>query len=254
MRVQILGAHQGESRDIRFISLLIDGRLAIDAGGLTSTLSLDEQAAIEAVLLTHRHFDHVKDLPLLAHNTWEEKSLQLYCTADTRKSLQDHIFNDVIWPSMKQKVEGYYPVVFNEVVPGKSLDVVGYEVIALAMPHTVPTVGYCVSSNGKSAFYTADTRGEGDPPWAALRPDLLIIETTMSNEFDKEAARFKHMTPMALGRELQSFHAKQGYYPRTVCVHINPRHERRVREELHALARELSADISPAHEGMIVEL
>jgi ribonuclease BN (tRNA processing enzyme) len=254
MRVKILGAHQGESRDFRFISMLVDGRLAVDAGGLTTTLSLDEQMAVEAVLLTHRHFDHIKDLPLLAHNTLQSKSLQLYCTKDTRESLQKHIFNDVIWPSMREEAEGYNPIIFNEVVPGEAFELLGYEVLALKMPHTVPTVGYSISSNGKCIFYTADTRSNGDPPWLEIRPDVLVVETTMSSEFDEQARRFKHMTPVALQHELRAFRDKQGYFPRTICVHINPKHERKVKEEIQALAQELGADVTPAHEGMVVEL
>jgi hypothetical protein len=76
----------------------------------------------------------------------------------------------------------------------------------------------------------------------------------MSNRYDAAAQRFKHMTPMSLGQELRAFHARQGYYPRTVCVHINPRHEQQVREELAALSRELQAEITPAYEGMTLEI
>ena len=254
MRVTILGAHQGESREMRFISILVDGSLAVDAGGLTSSLTLEEQMAIEAVLITHRHFDHIKDLPLLHHNTWETKPLHIYTTADTRDSLVDHIFNGVIWPDMRHTSNGLNPLVFNVIEPGKTFSVAGYEALAIPMPHSVPTVGYLVKRGGKSVFYTADTRGEGEPPWGALKPDLLITETTLSNQYDKQAARFGHMTPLSLGKELRACHKKHGYYPRTVCVHINPNHERLVLEELKALADELGADIQPAHEGMVVEL
>ncbi len=41
MQVRLLGAHQGASCDIGFMSLLVDGKLAIDAGGLTSALTLE---------------------------------------------------------------------------------------------------------------------------------------------------------------------------------------------------------------------
>jgi hypothetical protein len=37
-------------------------------------------------------------------------------------------------------------------------------------------------------------------------------------------------------------------------VHLNPRHEQRIQEELAALAKELDADISPGREGMVIEL
>jgi ribonuclease BN (tRNA processing enzyme) len=254
MQVQILGAHQGESRDMRFMSILIDGHLAIDAGGLTNSLSLDEQHAVDAVLITHQHYDHIKDLPMFAHNLWDTRDINVYCTYDTRLMLERHIFNNEIWPSMVKNKIGDHHMIFHSVEPGHEFSLLGYSILPVPMVHTVPTVGYLVKRDGKSVFYTADTRGDGNPQWASIRPDLLIIETTMSNQYDAAARRFKHMTPMSLGQELRAFHAQQGYYPRTVCVHINPRHEEQVRKELAELSNELQADITPAHEGMIIDI
>ena len=111
MQIRILGAHQGESRDMRFMSILIDNRLVIDAGGLTSSLSLEEQHAIDAVLITHQHFDHIKDLPMFAHNLWETKNVNIYCTYNTRLMLERHILNDEIWPSMVRDTPGDYRVI-----------------------------------------------------------------------------------------------------------------------------------------------
>ena len=68
MKIRILGAHNIESKDTGCSSLLIDGVLALDAGALTSRLSLKAQQRLEALLLTHRHFDHVKDIPTLGMN------------------------------------------------------------------------------------------------------------------------------------------------------------------------------------------
>ncbi len=254
MRVKILGAHQGESRDIRFMSILIDEHLAIDAGGLTTTLTLEEQLKIDAVVITHQHFDHIKDLPMLAHNVWEVKTVHFYCTDDTRRMLESHVFNDMLWPAIHQAHGEYHPLVFHAVEPGRSFDLLGYSVLPVRMTHTVPTVGYCVEREGKRVFYTADTVGEGHPAWGSIRPDLLITETTMSNKFDKEAAMFKHMNPRSLRQELRAFHEMQGYYPRIVCVHINPKYEREVHAELAALSDELKIDIVPGHEGMVIEL
>jgi glyoxylase-like metal-dependent hydrolase (beta-lactamase superfamily II) len=68
VEIQVLGAHLAEAREARLTSLLVDGVLAVDAGGVTSALSLDEQKKIETVLLTHHHFDHTRDLVTLAAN------------------------------------------------------------------------------------------------------------------------------------------------------------------------------------------
>ena len=66
MKIRVLGAHNCERQNFRMISLLVDGVLAIDAGALTSGLSLEEQKRIKALLLTHQHYDHVRDVPALA--------------------------------------------------------------------------------------------------------------------------------------------------------------------------------------------
>jgi ribonuclease BN (tRNA processing enzyme) len=252
MRVKLLGSHQGESRDVRFMSILIDDALVIDAGGVTSSLTLEEQDRIEAILVTHKHYDHIKDLPALAHHLWLTRSLQIYCIEDTRQALQKYFFNGDIWPQMKEAVGGYHALTWHDVTPGETFEVLGYKVTPVAMEHTVPTVGYLVERDGWSVYYAADTGSDGNPRWGDIRPDLLIIETTMSSAYDEFAAKFKHLTPLSLEKELHGFHEKQGYYPRTICVHINPRHEQAIRKELSALAVKLGADITCGFEGMVV--
>ena len=62
MELRILGSHNMESRDTRFETYLIDGILALDAGGLTCALTFEEQENIQAIVLTHPHFDHIRGL------------------------------------------------------------------------------------------------------------------------------------------------------------------------------------------------
>ena len=142
MQVEIVGAHQGQAEGIGFVSLLIDGKLAIDAGNLLSGLSLPAQARIEAVLLTHKHWDHLKDLPGLAHNHWETKDLVLYCLDDTREALEQYFFNGVIWPRMTEPVGGRHILQFNRVEPEQDFDLLGYHILPITMSHTLQTVGY----------------------------------------------------------------------------------------------------------------
>ena len=62
MELRILGSHNMESRDSLFEAHLIDGILALDAGGLTRSLTFEEQENIQAIVLTYPHFDHTRDL------------------------------------------------------------------------------------------------------------------------------------------------------------------------------------------------
>lgn len=254
MQVRLLGAHQGASHAIGFMSILLDGRLAIDAGNLCSALSLEEQDRIEAALITHLHYDHIRDLPSLWHHFWETRPLPVYCSRETREALEAHVFNNLLWPSTRIEAPGFYPITWTDVEAGEPFSVLDYRVTPIPMLHTVPTLGYCLEREGKRVFYAADTGSEGKPTWSHIRPDLLIIETTMSSEHDERAARFKHLTPLSLERELRAYYAAQGYFPRTLCVHMNPRHEQQIRIEIAALANKLQADITVGHEGLVVDL
>tara|TARA_Y100000310_G_scaffold215713_1_gene216645 strand:+ start:381 stop:644 length:264 start_codon:yes stop_codon:yes gene_type:complete len=77
MKIQILGAHICESQTSKLTSLLIDDVLAIDAGGLTSSLSFEAQQKIKAILLTHQHYDHIRDIPTIAVNRFLHETLSI---------------------------------------------------------------------------------------------------------------------------------------------------------------------------------
>ena len=61
MNIRILGAHNCETRTTGCICLIINDVLAIDAGELTSSLSMSEQQKLKAILLSHQHYDHIRD-------------------------------------------------------------------------------------------------------------------------------------------------------------------------------------------------
>jgi phosphoribosyl 1,2-cyclic phosphodiesterase len=68
MEIRILGAHNVESANTRLTSVLVDGVLAMDAGALTSSLTFAEQEKVSSILLTHCHYDHVRDVAAIALN------------------------------------------------------------------------------------------------------------------------------------------------------------------------------------------
>ncbi|MGE3817495.1 MAG: MBL fold metallo-hydrolase [Nitrospiraceae bacterium] len=72
----MLGCHDADqlaagpegSVERRTCGLLLNDTALLDAGTGGSRLYLHEQRRIQAVLLTHLHFDHIRDLPTLADN------------------------------------------------------------------------------------------------------------------------------------------------------------------------------------------
>ena len=93
----VLGCHGGQLAHHRTTTFLLDGVLALDAGTLCQTLTLDEVSRIDDVLLTHSHFDHIKDVPLLADllTGRRDKPVVIHASPACVAGAEEHVFNDV---------------------------------------------------------------------------------------------------------------------------------------------------------------
>ena len=91
-------------------ALLIDNDVLIDAGTGIGDLALDEIDPIRHVFLTHAHLDHVAGLPMLVDRHFRRKfravPLTVYAREETLRAVQEHIFNDVIWPDFARLPSG----------------------------------------------------------------------------------------------------------------------------------------------------
>lgn len=251
MKIRILGAHNSETRQARLPGLLIDDVLALDAGSLSSSLSLDEQLKIDAVLLTHRHFDHLRDIPTLGMNCFlNGGNPAVYGSPDTRRALADHILNGEIYSRFLEKPF----FTFHQVEAPCVFSIGDYSVRAMPVKHSVPAQGYLVSAGGHSLFYTGDTGPGLAETWQEIAPALLIIEVTSANQWTDYMRGALHLTPELLKEELLDFRRLKGYLPRVVTVHMTPSQEETIRRELCEVARELGVDITPGIEAMEINL
>jgi len=97
MKIKVLGAHNCQSKSTNLTSLLIDGVLALDAGAIATGLSLQAQQRVRAVLLTHQHYDHLRDIPALAMNFWlRNTQVTVYAIPGVHDALVTHLLNDSI--------------------------------------------------------------------------------------------------------------------------------------------------------------
>src|SRR5688500_16054066 len=123
MELRVLGCHGGETPKHRTSSFLVDGRIGIDAGAITSMLALDEQHGIDTVLASHAHMDHVRDLATLADNRCQQGGppLTVASTAETLTSLKKHFFNDKLWPDFSKIPAGKsgMTIVYKKLEPEK---------------------------------------------------------------------------------------------------------------------------------------
>jgi ribonuclease BN (tRNA processing enzyme) len=254
MELEILGAHNCESESARLTCLLVDRVLAIDAGGLTSALSIEEQHHLKAVLITHHHFDHIRDLATLGMNFWTAGPLPVYGLDSTLQTVSNHILNGVLYPDFTSRPSPDKPAFrFHPVAPGRAFTVGGYSIMPFLVNHGVPTVGYQITGADKKSFvYTGDTHRMPEAAWQGLSPRLIVTEVTVPDMYESAARESRHLTPKLLKEELLAFKKIHKYIPTVIAVHISPHLEDDIRKEISRVAEELGTEITCGYEGMRV--
>jgi phosphoribosyl 1,2-cyclic phosphodiesterase len=257
MNIKFLGAHNCESQNTKFISLLIDDTLAIDAGGLTSSLSFEAQQKLKAILLTHQHYDHIRDVPAIAMNFYLcGTTINIYSTQPVYNALTTYLLDGKLYPKFLEQPQENPTIKFTIIEPYKIEQIEGYNILPIPVNHSVPTVGYQITSlDGKVLFYTSDTGPGLTECWGRIAPQLLIIEATVPDRYSascKESGG--HLTPTLLKQELISFRELKGYLPPAVVVHMNPNMEKEIETEIAAVAKALNSSITLAYEGRQLHL
>ena len=244
MQLRVLGCHGGETPKHRTSSFLVGDEVAIDAGAITSMLSLREQERIRSVLVSHPHMDHIRDLATLADNRCQQggSTLDIVGVPATIEALRTHLFNDIIWPDFTRIDAKDGPTVrFVEVQPNHTVDVDGYQVTPVMVNHTVDTSAFIIHQNAATIVYSGDT-GPTDELWARINAlddiQALMMEVSFPTEERELAYNSRHLTPETLASELGKL--DQSDELPILLYHIKPTFEAKVLKELaHVAGRNL---------------
>ena len=140
---------------------LVDDRIAIDAGSLTSGMDLAAQFALEACLVSHAHLDHVRDLATIADTRSQNGCPPLIVAGpkETLALLRKHFFNGLLWPDFSKIPSAKAPTIKYQVLkPEVTHIVAGYKVRAIEVSHTIECCAFIVE--GRAARWpTAGIRG-----------------------------------------------------------------------------------------------
>jgi ribonuclease BN (tRNA processing enzyme) len=256
MKIRFLGVHNCESQNTKLTSLLIDDILVVDAGGLTSSLSFTAQQKLKAILLTHQHYDHIRDVPAIVFNfAMANAAIDIYSILPVYEILNTNLLNGKVYPKFLGWPQENPKINFTVVEPHQTEQIKGYSILPIPVNHSVPTVGYQITSpDGKVVFYTGDTGPDLAGCWECIAPQLLIIETSAPDRFEAFYKKRGHLTPTLLKQELTSFRELKGYLPQVVIVHLNPGLEEETKAEIAAVAEDLNHPISIGYEGMELRL
>ena len=226
MELRVLGCHGGETPRHRTTAFLVDERLTIDAGALTSQLELSDQGRIEVVFVSHAHLDHVRDLATIADNRAQMgcAPLTIAATKTTIHELETHFFNDRLWPNFAVIPDADAPTIkYQEIPLEKPTKLLDYTVTAVPVHHTVESAGFVLEDATGSIGFSGDT-GPTDRLWEVLNGvknlKALLMEVSFPDERQTLATASGHHTPQTLIADLAKFDRRKDVA--TMLYHIKP--------------------------------
>jgi len=188
----------------------------------------------EAVLYTHTHADHCHGIDDLRAYYWpEEKLIPIYGHASHITELQSR-FDYMFYGSGGQEL--YKPILTPHLIAGGTHRIAGEDIQVIEMPHgDMPCLGYRFGPiawttdfkivppeglhqlQGIKAWFAAVADWDVPHPSHAILPELLELVEALGN-------------------------------PQTYLIHLNPR------MDYAALDAKTPPHVTPAHDGLVVEL
>lgn len=234
MLLEVLGCHGGDVPNRRLPSFLINGRLLLEAGSVTSALPLGAQSGIEHVLISHAHLDHLVGLAFLVDNIQSAQSaagrttsVRTASLAPVIEDLRAHCFNNRLWPDFTKLPTAEEPVLRLEVLREREAIEFGeMTVIPVPVHHAVPATGF-ILHDGTSGFVLSGDTGPTTDLWKVAHEvrgiRALLVETAFPNRLESLAQVSGHFTPGLLQREMEKmpdaplwvYHIKPAYYEET---------------------------------------
>jgi phosphoribosyl 1,2-cyclic phosphodiesterase len=207
-------------------------------------------------LVTHIHWDHVQGLPFFPPADRVGARLDVYGPHHDEGDLES-VFSDFMRPP-------YFPIHFSELrgvttfhdVTDEEFSLGHAKVMVRPVPHTGPTVGYRVSTDGATVTYVSDHQAplgldsvaEGVMELAA-DSDVLIHDAQYTRAEFAEKAHWGHCTVDYAVRV-----ARQANVGTLVLFHHDPAHDDDEIDRLLAEARQLAGPGGPevvaASEGL----
>ncbi len=203
----------------------------LGSGVLGRLTALTAPESVTALFLSHWHFDHAADVPVLMYRLEAMKQvLPVYAPEDPDSSLF-RLVSSVACFDLKI------------LAPGDQLSLGNAEVTVTAARHPVPAVGFRVSCEGKIFGYTGDTNTLPSLKEDYRGCDLLLADGLFPASVWSEEK--PHLSAVLAARLAEDAGVSQ-----LVITHLNPVFPR---ETLLQEARSLHRDTRIARPGDILE-
>jgi ribonuclease BN (tRNA processing enzyme) len=161
-------------------------RLLIDPGYATLPRLLEyiPADAVDAVIVSHGHPDHIADInPLLRARALRDdpaRPLPLYAPVGALRA--------VLALDRPGMLDGAFDL--RDVAGGDTLAIGPFEVVTRSLPHFLPNLGLRIGADGRSITYTGDAGPSGDLVELATGTDVLLAEATFVDQVPADNAGY----------------------------------------------------------------
>lgn len=239
MKIEVLGAYGGESLGSRMTCLLIEDKIALDAGSLSQALPIERQLEVEAIVLSHSHTDHTCSIPFFVENVFprRDEPLGVHTSSATIFAIRKYLFNDATWPDFTRLPNHLLPALrFEAIGDEQTFELHGIRFTPIRVDHLVATHGFLIDDGESSVLWSSDT-GPTQRLWeiANQTPNLkaVCLETSFHSALQPIADVSYHLTPKTLDAELD----KLAQSVPVLLHHLKPPCVDEIRAEVKRLRR-----------------
>lgn len=217
--------------------LVVDGRIAIDAGSLAMAATDEIRQNLRDVVLTHAHLDHIAGLPLFVDDLFAtlESPITVHALPEVIEVLERDVFNWSVFPRFSELKTSAGPAVrYNSVEFGDAFEASSLNLELFPADHKVPSAGVIVSDGKSTVAVSGDTASLAGLEEAVARLENLscvLVECAFPNDLTEIAKTSHHMTPKILAEQLAHFKLNCPVY----VINIKPRYRDQVVEQLEEL-------------------
>lgn len=218
--------------------LVVDDKVAIDAGSLAMSATEIQRKQVRDVILTHAHLDHIAGLPIFIDDLFStlETPIRVYALQEVINSLEAHVFNWVLYPRVSELKNSYGNVVsYQPIEVETKIKVSHLDFTAIDVNHKVPSVGFVFSDGITKMALSGDT-SKMERFWEFVNQEedlkVLFIECAFPNELNDLAEASHHLTPSKLGLELKKFKQPDC---QILVINLKPMYREKICRELTTL-------------------
>jgi len=187
-------------------------------------VSLD---GLDAIVLTHRHVDHIYALPSIFHNmVMRRRSAPLIIAGNANVMAFSH---DLLGVFGLWERPGLPPIDWRTVAEGDSLTVGSLGFIFFEAPHSVPCLGFSVETPSGDLIYSADGGPNRRIGELAIAAPTLIHDATDAAAKEETLNRDGHSSARQAGAAARTIGARRLFL--TGLRAMSPRESESLRQE-----------------------